>query len=76
MLMRLTSGLPAAALLGAGTGLITPLGFAASAASTPAERRQRVLPNLGDAGGPLLIVAVAFLHRRFILGCTPAGQNQ
>ncbi|MEU6651144.1 MFS transporter [Streptomyces sp. NPDC046900] len=54
-----------AALTGAGTGLITPLGFAALAASTPAERLGQTMGaaelgrELGDAGGPLLVAAVA-----------------
>ena len=57
--------LSAAVLIGAGTGLITPLGFAALAASTPAERLGRTMGSaelgreLGDAGGPLLVAAVA-----------------
>ena len=55
----------AAALIGAGTGLITPLGFAALAASTPEERMGQTMGSaelgreLGDAGGPLLVAAVA-----------------
>ncbi|MFI9601628.1 MFS transporter [Streptomyces sp. NPDC052043] len=54
-----------AVLIGAGTGLITPLGFAALAASTPAERLGQTMGaaelgrELGDAGGPLLVAAVA-----------------
>ncbi|KPI15370.1 major facilitator superfamily MFS_1 [Actinobacteria bacterium OK074] len=57
----------AAALIGAGTGLITPLGFAALAAATPAERLGQTMGaaelgrELGDAGGPLLVAAVATL---------------
>ena len=57
--------LSAAVLIGAGTGLITPLGFAALAASTPAERLGQTMGSaelgreLGDAGGPLLVAAVA-----------------
>ncbi|WP_433306241.1 MFS transporter [Actinoplanes sp. CA-030573] len=57
--------LAAAALIGAGTGLITPLGFAALATSTPAERLGQTMGaaelgrELGDAGGPLLVAAVA-----------------
>ncbi|MEV4342969.1 MFS transporter [Actinoplanes sp. NPDC049596] len=64
-------GLPgvllAAVLTGAGTGLITPLGFAALAASTPPERLGQTMGSaelgreLGDAGGPLLVAAVATL---------------
>jgi MFS family permease len=59
--------LVAAALIGAGTGLITPLGFAALAANTPAERLGQTMGaaelgrELGDAGGPLLVAAVATL---------------
>ncbi len=56
----------AAALVGAGTGLITPLGFAALAASTPEERMGQTRTQsaelgreLGDAGGPLLVAGVA-----------------
>ncbi|MGW5125750.1 MFS transporter [Streptomyces sp. NPDC004069] len=54
-----------AVLIGAGTGLITPLGFAALAASTPAERLGQTMGaaelgrELGDAGGPLLVASVA-----------------
>ncbi|MGW1069966.1 MFS transporter [Streptomyces aureus] len=57
--------LSGAALIGTGTGLITPLGFAALAASTPAERLGQTMGTaelgreLGDAGGPLLVAAVA-----------------
>ncbi|WP_030665123.1 MFS transporter [Streptomyces cellulosae] len=57
--------LTGAALIGAGTGLITPLGFAALAATTPAERLGQTMGSaelgreLGDAGGPLLVAAVA-----------------
>jgi len=55
----------AAALIGAGTGVITPLGFAALAASTPPERLGQTMGTaelgreLGDAGGPLFVAAVA-----------------
>lgn len=57
----------AAALVGAGTGLITPLAFAALAASTSPERLGQTMGSaelgreLGDAGGPLLVGAVATL---------------
>ncbi|MFI0732812.1 MFS transporter [Streptomyces sp. NPDC021225] len=57
--------LTAAVLIGAGTGLITPLGFAALAAVTPQERMGQTMGaaelvrELGDAGGPLLVAAVA-----------------
>jgi MFS family permease len=55
----------AAGLIGVGTGLITPLGFAALAASTPEERMGQTMGaaelgrELGDAGGPLLVAGVA-----------------
>ncbi|GAA1002206.1 MFS transporter [Subtercola frigoramans] len=54
-----------AALLGLGIGIATPLGFAHLAATIPAERMGRSMGTaelgreLGDAGGPLLIGAVA-----------------
>ncbi|MFI9827677.1 MFS transporter [Streptomyces sp. NPDC051913] len=65
MLPGLTGVLLAAALVGAGTGLITPLGFAALASSTPPERLGQTMGaaelgrELGDAGGPLLVAGVA-----------------
>ncbi|MFG2887512.1 MFS transporter [Streptomyces sp. NPDC048297] len=65
MLPGLTGLLLAAAVIGAGTGLITPLGFAALAASTPPERLGQTMGaaelgrELGDAGGPLLVAVVA-----------------
>lgn len=65
MLPGLTGILTSAALIGAGVGLITPLGFAALAASTPAERLGQTMGaaelgrEFGDAGGPLLVAAVA-----------------
>ncbi|WP_307622893.1 MFS transporter [Streptomyces sp. V3I7] len=65
MLPGLTGLLSAAVLIGAGTGLITPLGFAALAASTPKERLGQTMGSaelgreLGDAGGPLLVALVA-----------------
>lgn len=61
----LTGVLLAAALIGAGTGLITPLGFAALAGGTPRERLGQTMGaaelgrELGDAGGPLLVASVA-----------------
>ncbi|WLW51161.1 MFS transporter [Streptomyces sp. YU58] len=61
----LTGVLLAAALIGVGTGLITPLGFAALASSTPRERLGQTMGaaelgrELGDAGGPLLVAGVA-----------------
>lgn len=65
MLPGLTGILTGAALIGVGTGLITPLGFAALALSAPAERLGQTMGaaelgrELGDAGGPLLVAAVA-----------------
>ncbi|MFI9596034.1 MFS transporter [Nonomuraea sp. NPDC052265] len=67
MLPGLGGILSAAVLIGAGTGLITPLGFAALAARTPAERMGQTMGaaelgrELGDAGGPLLVAGVATL---------------
>jgi MFS family permease len=55
----------AAVLIGTGTGLITPLGFAALAASTSPEHLGQTMGTaelgreLGDAGGPLLVAAIA-----------------
>src|SRR6476620_9512337 len=57
--------LAAAVLIGAVTGLITPLGFAALAATTSPARLGQTMGTaelgreLGDAGGPLLVAAVA-----------------
>ncbi|MFF0855180.1 MFS transporter [Streptomyces sp. NPDC003280] len=65
MLPGLAGVLSAAALIGAGTGLITPLGFAALASSTRPERLGQTMGagelgrELGDAGGPLLVAVVA-----------------
>uniref|UniRef100_UPI00403FDEFB MFS transporter n=1 Tax=Streptomyces sp. SJL17-4 TaxID=2967224 RepID=UPI00403FDEFB len=65
MLPGLLGVLTGATLIGAGTGLITPLGFAALAAGTPRERLGQTMGSaelgreLGDAGGPLLVAAVA-----------------
>ncbi|GAA2436757.1 hypothetical protein GCM10010191_59460 [Actinomadura vinacea] len=65
MLPGLTGVLTGAVLIGAGTGLITPLGFAALAAATQPERLGQTMGSaelgreLGDAGGPLLVAAVA-----------------
>lgn len=60
------AGLLAAAVgIGAGTGIITPIAFAALAAATPPERLGQTMGaaevgrELGDAGGPLLAGAVA-----------------
>ncbi|UXY32470.1 MFS transporter [Streptomyces sp. HUAS TT20] len=67
MLPGLTGILLGATLIGIGTGLITPLGFAALAANTPTERLGQTMGaaelgrELGDAGGPLLVAAVASL---------------
>jgi MFS family permease len=55
----------AAVLIGAGTGLITPLAFATLAGSTSPERLGQTMGaaelgrELGDAGGPLIVGAVA-----------------
>jgi MFS family permease len=55
----------AAAVIGAGVGAATPLGFAHLADSTPRDRMGRTMGSaelgreLGDAGGPLLVGAVA-----------------
>ena len=57
--------LGAAVLIGVGTGLITPLAFAALAAGSPPERLGQTMGaaeigrELGDAGGPLLVGALA-----------------
>ncbi|MFI6059976.1 MFS transporter [Streptomyces sp. NPDC051286] len=65
MLPGLPGILSAAVLIGAGTGLITPLGFAALAGTTPRERLGQTMGTaelgreIGDAGGPLLVAAVA-----------------
>ncbi|MFH8623408.1 MFS transporter [Streptomyces vietnamensis] len=65
VLPGLTGVLLSATLIGAGTGLITPLGFAALATSTPEERMGQTMGaaelgrELGDAGGPLLVAAIA-----------------
>jgi len=55
----------AAVLIGIGVGLITPIGFAHLAATTPTERLGQTMGSaevgreLGDAGGPLLVGALA-----------------
>ncbi|NIH81341.1 MFS transporter [Amycolatopsis viridis] len=57
--------LAAAVVVGAGVGLATPLGFAHLAATTPPERLGQTMGaaevgrELGDAGAPLLVGAVA-----------------
>ncbi|ROR91888.1 putative MFS family arabinose efflux permease [Nocardioides aurantiacus] len=67
LLPGLLGVLLAAVLIGTGTGLITPLGFAALAASTPESRLGQTMGTaelgreLGDAGGPLLVGGVATL---------------
>ena len=60
------AGLVAAAILiGIGVGVITPMGFAHLADTTPSERLGQTLGaaevgrELGDAGGPLLVGALA-----------------
>jgi DHA1 family tetracycline resistance protein-like MFS transporter len=62
------AGLPglliAAAVIGLGTGLITPLAFTALAAAGPPERLGQTMGSaeigreLGDAGGPILVGAL------------------
>nr|WP_211244070.1 MFS transporter [Actinospica robiniae] len=65
MIPGLAGMLIAAVLIGVGTGVITPLGFAALASATPPERIGATLGaaelgrELCDAGGPLLVGAVA-----------------
>ncbi|MVU78051.1 MFS transporter [Nocardia sp. ET3-3] len=55
----------AALVIGTGTGLITPLGFAHLASASPPERLGQTMGaaevgrELGDAGGPLLVGAIA-----------------
>jgi MFS family permease len=54
----------AAVAIGVGTGIVTPLGFAALAAAPPGRLGQtmgaaEVGRELGDAGGPLLVGAIA-----------------
>ncbi|WP_020658640.1 MFS transporter [Amycolatopsis benzoatilytica] len=57
--------LVAAVAIGAGVGLATPLGFAHLAESAPTERLGQTMGaaevgrELGDAGGPLLVGAIA-----------------
>ncbi len=65
MIPGLTGILAAAFAIGVGTGIITPIGFAALAASTPPERMGQTMGSaelgreLGDAGGPLIVAGVA-----------------
>ena len=55
----------AAVMIGTGTGMVTPLGFAALAAAAPPGRLGQTIGaaevgrELGDAGGPLLVGAIA-----------------
>jgi MFS family permease len=57
--------LVAAVAIGVGVGLATPLGFAHLASTTPTERIGQTMGaaevgrELGDAGGPLLVGALA-----------------
>ena len=57
----------AAAAIGTGVGVATPLGFAHLADTTPPERMGRTMGSaelgreLGDAGGPLLVGGIATL---------------
>ncbi len=57
--------LPAAVAIGAGTAVLTPIGFAHLADHTPPGHLGRTMGSaeiareLGDAGGPLLVGAVA-----------------
>jgi MFS transporter, DHA1 family, tetracycline resistance protein len=61
----ITGLVTAAVLIGIGVGVTTPIGFAYLAASTPTERLGQTLGSaevgreLGDAGGPLLVGALA-----------------
>ncbi|MDX5961935.1 MFS transporter [Rhodococcus opacus] len=65
MLPGLAGVLLAGIGIGIGTGLITPLAFAALATSTPEERMGQTMGaaelgrELGDAGGPLLVAGAA-----------------
>ena len=65
LLPHLTGLLTTAGLVGIGTGLVTPLAFAALAAASRPERIGQTLGSaeigreLGDAGGPLLVGALA-----------------
>jgi DHA1 family tetracycline resistance protein-like MFS transporter len=61
----LAGTLVAAVLVGAGSGAVTPLAFAALAGTTPEERLGQTMGSaevgreLGDAGGPLLVGGLA-----------------
>jgi MFS family permease len=60
----ITGLVTAAIFIGIGVGLITPIGFAHLAATTPTERLGQTMGSaevgreLGDAGGPLLVGAL------------------
>lgn len=55
----------AAVLIGTGVGVVTPIGFASLAAGTPIDRLGQTMGSaevgreLGDAGGPVLVGALA-----------------
>jgi DHA1 family tetracycline resistance protein-like MFS transporter len=74
LLPGLAGLLPAALLAGAGIGAVTPLGFAALAASAPPGRLGQTMGaaevgrELGDAGGPLLVGAVGLISLTAGLG--------
>jgi MFS family permease len=74
LLPGLAGLLPAALLAGAGIGAVTPLGFAALAASAPPGRLGQTMGaaevgrELGDAGGPLLAGAVGLVSLSAGLG--------
>jgi MFS transporter, DHA1 family, tetracycline resistance protein len=61
----LPGALAAAVLIGAGSGAVTPLAFAALARTTPENRMGQTMGSaevgreLGDAGGPLLVGGLA-----------------
>jgi MFS family permease len=65
LLPPLPAILVAAVLIGVGVGTLTPLAFAALAATAPQDRLGQTMGNaevgreLGDAGGPLLVGVVA-----------------
>lgn len=67
VLQGLVGILLAAAVIGVGSGLVTPLAFAALAASTPPERLGQTMGSaeigreLGDAGGPLIVGGIAVI---------------
>jgi MFS family permease len=78
LLPGLAGLLPAALLAGAGIGAVTPLGFAALAASAPPGRLGQTMGaaevgrELGDAGGPLLVGAVGLVSLAAGLGALAA----